>query len=72
MNKLANLIDINIAILTYLFKTNLTGSFGRDFQFYYCTRSAHAVSSVKKWPKGNYCVLRHGGSCPSGEQKLST
>lgn len=72
MNKLANLIDINIAILTYLFKTNLTGSFGRDFKFYYCTRSAHAVSSVKKWPKGNYCVLRHRGSCPSGEQKLST
>lgn len=51
---------------------NSTGSFGRDFKFYYCTRSAHAVSSVKKWPKGNDCVLRHGGSCPSGEQKLST
>lgn len=71
MNKLANLFDINIAILTYLLK-KLTGSFGRDFKFYYCTRSAHAVSSVKKRPKGNYCVLRHGGSCPSGEQKLST
>uniref|UniRef100_A0A8W8LTD8 Apextrin C-terminal domain-containing protein n=1 Tax=Magallana gigas TaxID=29159 RepID=A0A8W8LTD8_MAGGI len=44
------------------------GSFGRHFKFYYCTRSAHAVSSVKKWPKGNYYVLRHGGSCPSGFQ----
>lgn len=67
MNKFVNLIDINIVIFIYLFKINLIGSFGRDFKFYYCIRSVYVVSSVKKWLKGNYCVLRYGGFCLLGE-----
>eukprot|EP00105_Crassostrea_gigas_P032444 XP_011455453.1 PREDICTED: uncharacterized protein LOC105347874 [Crassostrea gigas] len=44
------------------------GSFGRNFKFYYCTRNANEQSITNKWPSGNYCILRHGGSCPSGFQ----
>ncbi|XP_022298825.2 uncharacterized protein LOC144617945 [Crassostrea virginica] len=42
------------------------GTLGHDFTFYYCTRNAHKLSSRKYWPAGNYCILRHSGTCPIG------
>ncbi|CAG2184483.1 unnamed protein product [Mytilus edulis] len=44
----------------------LTGTFGIDMEFYYCTKDAHAISGTQHWPVGNYCILRQGISCPSG------
>lgn len=44
----------------------LTGKFGIDMEFHYCTKDAHAISGTQHWPVGNYCILRQGISCPSG------
>ena len=40
---------------------------GRNFRSYYCTKT-HSSGSGFTWPKGNYCIARYGGSCPSGFQ----
>ncbi|XP_078339223.1 uncharacterized protein LOC144627150 isoform X3 [Crassostrea virginica] len=42
------------------------GSFGRNLQFYYCTRDPNQFSGRRYWPSGNYCILKHGLSCPTG------
>ncbi|XP_052681062.1 uncharacterized protein LOC128161727 [Crassostrea angulata] len=38
--------------------------FGRDFKFYYCSKN-YRSNTGKRWPPGNYCILRDL-SCPSG------
>ena len=45
----------------------LTGSFGRNVQFYYCTRDPNQFSGRRYWPSGNYCILKQGISCPTGD-----
>ncbi|XP_063443354.1 uncharacterized protein LOC134723741 [Mytilus trossulus] len=47
------------------FGHNFYGSFGKDMVFYYCTKDGH-VPGTEHWPKGNYCILRQGVSCPPG------
>ncbi|XP_052062376.1 uncharacterized protein LOC127702282 [Mytilus californianus] len=42
------------------------GSFGRNMVFHYCTKDEHAISGTQHWPRGNYCILRQGISCPPG------
>nr|XP_022298495.1 uncharacterized protein LOC111107541 [Crassostrea virginica] len=44
----------------------MSRSFGRNFKFFYCTRSPNEFSSRRSWPIGNYCILKQGYSCPSG------
>lgn len=48
------------------FKNLLAGSFGRNMKFYYCTKDAHSYSGRRSWPPGDYCILKHGRSCPKG------
>ena len=45
----------------------LTGSFGRNLKFYYCTRDPNIFSGRRYWPSGNYCILKQGTSCPKGD-----
>ncbi|CAG2197871.1 unnamed protein product [Mytilus edulis] len=40
------------------------GTFNRNTKMYYCTKKTFSGSG--KWPKGNYCIARKGGTCPSG------
>ena len=40
---------------------------GRNFKTYYCTKTSIGSSGVS-WPRGRYCIARHGGSCPTGFQ----
>lgn len=42
------------------------GTFGNDFEFWYCTKDDHRIPTYGNWPKGNYCILRSSSSCPSG------
>ncbi|CAC5410107.1 unnamed protein product [Mytilus coruscus] len=42
------------------------GSFGRNMKFHYCTKDEHVISGHYNWPRGNYCILRQGISCPPG------
>lgn len=37
---------------------------GRNFKSYYCTKTFSSESGFT-WPKGNYCIARYGGRCPS-------
>lgn len=37
---------------------------GGDIKMYYCTKTSEAVGT--SWPKGTYCIAKHGSSCPSG------
>lgn len=49
--------------------SNLSGylkvDLGRNYRTYYCTKTFSSESGFS-WPKGNYCIARYGGSCPSG------
>lgn len=47
------------------------GKFGKNMQFHYCTRDAHSFSSRRSWPSGDYCILKHGRSCPRGFHESS-
>lgn len=38
---------------------------GRDYTTYYCTKT-YTDNSGFTWPRGNYCIARYGGSCPTG------
>ncbi|CAC5419765.1 unnamed protein product [Mytilus coruscus] len=40
------------------------GIFGRNTKLCYCTKTTYGGSG--SWPRGNYCIARKGGSCPSG------
>ncbi|VDI25369.1 Hypothetical predicted protein [Mytilus galloprovincialis] len=42
------------------------GTFGVNMMFHYCTKDEHAISGHSDWPRGNYCILRQGISCPPG------
>ncbi|XP_063442712.1 uncharacterized protein LOC134723013 [Mytilus trossulus] len=44
------------------------GDFGRNMKFYYCTKDEHIISGTQHWPRGTYCILRQGISCPPGFQ----
>ena len=37
---------------------------GRNLKTYYCTKTFSSGNGFT-WPKGNYCIARYGGSCPS-------
>ena len=56
----------DIYIWGLLILIRFIGSFGRNFQFFYCTRNPNEFSSRRYWPAGNYCILKQGRSCPSG------
>nr|XP_022296352.1 uncharacterized protein LOC111106113 [Crassostrea virginica] len=43
------------------------GDFGRNLNFSYCTRDPNEFSGRRYWPSGNYCILKHGTSCPTGD-----
>lgn len=43
-----------------------SGDFGRNMIFHYCTKEANVVTGNSDWPRGNYCILRSGLSCPTG------
>ncbi|XP_048743295.1 uncharacterized protein LOC125656753 isoform X1 [Ostrea edulis] len=45
---------------------HFAGSFGKDMRFHYCTKDPHKGSRKGNWPRGNYCILKHGMSCPKG------
>ena len=40
---------------------------GSNFKTYYCTKTHINLvnDNVFIWPRGRYCIARHGGSCPS-------
>ncbi|XP_064404273.1 uncharacterized protein LOC135349653 isoform X2 [Halichondria panicea] len=40
---------------------------GSNFKTYYCTKTHINLvnDNVFIWPRGKYCIARHGGSCPS-------
>ncbi|XP_052063522.1 uncharacterized protein LOC127703114 [Mytilus californianus] len=42
------------------------GSFGGNMVFHFCTKDEHVISGNYNWPRGNYCILRQGISCPPG------
>ncbi|XP_076109352.1 uncharacterized protein LOC143078351 [Mytilus galloprovincialis] len=42
------------------------GTFGVNMMFHYCTKDEHVISGHSDWPRGNYCILRQGISCPPG------
>jgi hypothetical protein len=44
------------------------GSFGKDMRFHYCTMDPHGGHGKGNWPPGNYCILKHGPSCPKGQK----
>ncbi|OPL32926.1 hypothetical protein AM593_08842, partial [Mytilus galloprovincialis] len=43
---------------------HFNGTFNRNTKMYYCTKTSYSGSG--SWPRGNYCIARKGGSCPSG------
>ncbi|XP_061178869.1 uncharacterized protein LOC133187488 [Saccostrea echinata] len=40
------------------------GDFGRNMKFYYCTKDPNDINDEGFWPAGNYCILKHGATCP--------
>ncbi|XP_062582886.1 uncharacterized protein LOC134244648, partial [Saccostrea cucullata] len=40
------------------------GRFDKNMRFYYCTRNPNQFSNRQYWPNGNFCILKHGPSCP--------
>ncbi|CAG2214856.1 unnamed protein product [Mytilus edulis] len=40
------------------------GIFGKNTKLCYCTKTKYG--GLASWPRGNYCIARKGGSCPSG------
>ena len=47
------------------FKNYMKIDLGRNIKTYYCTKTFGGNSGFV-WPKGNYCIARRGGNCPSG------
>ncbi|XP_062566341.1 uncharacterized protein LOC134228673 isoform X2 [Saccostrea cucullata] len=44
---------------------HFAGSFSGQFvKYQYCTKNPHQFSNRNYWPRGNYCILKHGPSCP--------
>ncbi|XP_061179204.1 uncharacterized protein LOC133187820 [Saccostrea echinata] len=42
------------------------GYFGKNMKFSYCTKDPNDINDEGFWPPGNYCILKHGISCPRG------
>mmetsp|Transcript_42527 Transcript_42527/g.68433 ORF Transcript_42527/g.68433 Transcript_42527/m.68433 type:complete len:226 (+) Transcript_42527:58-735(+) len=43
---------------------HFNGFFFDDMITYYCSKTSSSGSG--SWPRGNYCIMRYGSSCPSG------
>nr|XP_022302103.1 uncharacterized protein LOC111110061 [Crassostrea virginica] len=43
---------------------HFNGFFFGDTITYYCSKTSSSGSG--SWPRGNYCIMRYGSSCPSG------
>nr|XP_034306860.1 uncharacterized protein LOC105323535 [Crassostrea gigas] len=43
---------------------HFNGFFFDDTIHYYCSKTSYSGSG--SWPRGNYCIMRYGSSCPSG------
>ncbi|XP_061198088.1 uncharacterized protein LOC133206174 [Saccostrea echinata] len=43
---------------------HFAGGFDKNMRFQYCTKNQHQFSNRRYWPRGNYCILKHGHSCP--------
>ncbi|CAG2230279.1 unnamed protein product [Mytilus edulis] len=54
----------NHNIITLSVSHHFYGTFGRDTTMYYCTKTISSGSG--SWPRGNYCIGRYDGVCPSG------
>ncbi|XP_048731677.2 uncharacterized protein LOC125648716 [Ostrea edulis] len=44
----------------------IIGTHPRDMNFSYCSKDPNDVNAEGNWPSGDYCILKHGSTCPHG------
>eukprot|EP00105_Crassostrea_gigas_P009417 XP_011424360.1 PREDICTED: uncharacterized protein LOC105326187 [Crassostrea gigas] len=47
---------------------HFNGFFFDDTIHYYCSKTSYSGSG--SWPRGNYCIMRYGSSCPPGKVSI--
>ncbi|XP_048731680.1 uncharacterized protein LOC125657180 isoform X2 [Ostrea edulis] len=44
----------------------ISGTNPRNLKLSYCTKDPNDFNDEGFWPSGNYCILKHGNTCPPG------
>ncbi|XP_056001799.1 uncharacterized protein LOC130048773 [Ostrea edulis] len=44
----------------------IDGTHPKNINISYCTKDPNDVNEEGNWPKGSYCILKHGSTCPDG------
>ncbi|XP_048743795.1 uncharacterized protein LOC125657184 [Ostrea edulis] len=50
----------------------ISGNNPRNLNFSYCTKDPNDFNDEGYWPSGNYCILKHGKTCPPGAFQSGT